>query len=440
MKKVIAIFTLIAAAAFGQGNTDRDLFMTPSGKMYSSAGGSYRDVSQELSIARTNSYLIKSFVDLTNYAAGVTGSVVYLRDSASYEFNGFVTNPLSIRVGVSNILFGNSWANDILYYTGTNSALISSNDNITFRTFTVSSTNGIGLSIHNTNSSLVSIENMAFADNQTCLDLNGVYRLRIAGSIFRDFIGTEAAYLYGAGHELFLFDNIFEAENAGTVTNVNLAGTWDVIDISRNYFDMHTQDVAIAGIANNGNIDTGGGLLQGNFFRLSGGVVLPHTNYITGLSHGDTDWEWNSNFGADDSAAAGGLALTNDTIMPILAKDTWTVVTNDLLPYAKEERFTTASNTLTYTGNREIPVTAVLTINWEPDTGNNQALVFAVSVNGVRNGFLRTQGETGAGTAVNSITTWFLEVDTGDNITLEVMNTTSSRDVLFHNVRLVLKE
>jgi hypothetical protein len=227
-------------------------------------------------------------------------------------------------------------------------------------------------------------------------------------------------------------DNLFENIGATVQTNVDLnSSTWDVIEISRCYFSLDTNDVAIAGETNSLNIATGGaGLISANLFS-TGTNDVDHNFYTIGIDHSDLKWDWSGNVGADNSAVVGGIRLTNSPLAVAIAS-TGVAVPLDGLDWVGvevAERFNVTSNRLFYTGRRTAKISVSTVVALDGDA-NNKDFFSVIMKNGttVENSKM-SQGVIPSGDRHVYSVHWVVTMAQGDYLEMGIGNDTDATDL-----------
>jgi hypothetical protein len=247
-----------------------------------------------------NTKIIKSITELPT----PTGSIIYVADNTTYFANGLVNlGTCSISMSSSPLFTGRDKSDDGFLYTGTGSMFISNNKSFSIRDMVIVTTHPSS-SIFNVTSSL---------NNQIEIAGN-IFKCNSIGSInggqvniFRNnyITGSSNGIIFKGNNDLLtIVDNVYQG-NSGTITAVTIpTGSFQQIIISRNHFDMDTNQTALN--ITSSLVNTSGKIIDCSF-EGSGSRLVGINGNTTG---------WTINYG--DNIGIGGIQF-NDVEVIITA-------------------------------------------------------------------------------------------------------------------------
>ncbi|MBT3802357.1 MAG: hypothetical protein HOG05_14505 [Bacteroidetes bacterium] len=290
---------------------------------------------------RSNHVLVKSLAD---FPSPVSGEII-LEDNISYEINGTVNiGSNRIIMGVSNTIYGIDKSNDKLVYTGSSNMISGSNQDFTIRTVFIYAPIA-GSKVFNVTGSTNKVQ---LVDNifGGCKDL-GVFDGGEMLVVDRNLIVScsNGLELKGDLEHVFYVQNVHE-ENTGSLYTIP-SGTFHVIMISGNYFDIDSPSIGLDIAAFSATISDA--KIVNNFFVGDG-------TYINGVSTSYAFWFFFGNTELPDSKPSGELEIHGNTTATSIVTHNTYYKAEGVNYSSSGELFDTngVSNRLRYTGTKDL--------------------------------------------------------------------------------------
>ncbi|MBT3422031.1 MAG: hypothetical protein HN431_04420, partial [Bacteroidetes bacterium] len=291
---------------------------------------------------RNNHVIVKSVSDFPDAVSGV----ITLADNVTYEINGTVNlGSTRLVMGVSNVIHGIDKSDDKLVYTGTGSMITSANQDFTIRTVLLYAPIS-GSQIFNVSGSTCKIQLM---DNifYGCKDL-GVFN---GGDILTMNLNlitlcSDGFEIKGTQNKLYYFNNLYEANVAGTAISIP-SGTFGIVQIQSNFIEVAT---GLTGLNIVGATATvGEAKIVHNFFSGTG-------TYLTGVSTAYASWFFYGNTELPDSEPFGTLEIHGNTTATSIASHNTYYKASGANYTSSGELFDTngVHNRLRYTGVKDL--------------------------------------------------------------------------------------
>lgn len=441
MKKLMMIFGLVVACHTTHA-IEQDYLLTDGINLFTFDQSSSNKISlnNTLAIARTNSYIIKSWDDLVTNSASFVGGVAKLKDYSLYTPNTSITVPATnrIEVGLSCVVRGGDKSTDGFVWMGAGDLFTVNTTDVSFATFFVVAPGATIFRLNGTPDTQAEIRDLIVSNANEVVDATGYDRFVFRNNLLMA-VGGDALCFHGTnGDDLVIYDNIYHQPTTNTTwINVN-SSAWDYVYIGRTHAEVLTNGgFFLEASTNSQNIRVGGfGFIRDVSFH---GGNSPWTNISTGVRSSDLRWDISGVQDAEPSVSLGAMYMTNSQTLAIGGIGDYILVSN-WTASVNIERFTVSrTNTaLEYTGVSDVKVVGSMETTLNMASGTSQDFATQIRKNGVP--LFSKQVAVSSGIPISMILTFEFQLKTGDYLDIWGANTGQDKDPIYENIKLIMKD
>lgn len=382
----------------------------------------------------SNSVIVKTAGDFPAPSAGV----IALADSTSYIIDGNVSTADRFAVGNDTSILSLDTTVNSLTYTGVGTMFTGVNKNLLVNNVGIACPNGTLLNMSDSapkKSTLTIFQGIRFGTVKSLGTVQDLFSFRLLSSQYN---AITASGLNFVGDFAQIVHNLFAVvSNIGTFINLGSA-TVDYLDID-NFDFVHgavgAGSIFLSGIANSGNINTGGsgGIQDGRLFG-------PGTDLVN-ITVEDVRWHFQDNNRIQDSMpdAMGYLSgnttatVINTINTPVAVAGTWTS--------ERASHFTVAANgEIEYIGEKPSvhPIDISATIHAASGVNKDITIYLAIDTGGGYS-VIAASGKTnrvGLTDPRNTTVLWQRLLNPGDKLKVYVENNTDTTDLVVEDAIL----
>jgi hypothetical protein len=363
-----------------------------------------------------------------------SGGTHTLEDQTAYKFDGFVTSPYGLELGVSSPLIGSHGSVDGFIHTGGQTALTNNGNGYFARDMYMHAPGGTLYDLSADNTTEMLVESCAFSDAAgiaNIADLGEINGFRVPtwkGCNFEDF--NTGLRFDGNPDKIFVWGSPFRRVTSSGVTMLTLAATANVqiVDFADNYVKDVESDTEVWRVEDGGE--------PSEVFQYRGtthDTSINKDNIISG-PNADPQLEpfWVSDsYPLRESSVVGEISLDGETTTTIDSQGTWVQVAGPTTLGNETERMEQPSNgLLEYVGSKD----SNLHINVSVSMYGANGSVYRIGIgkNGTLEDASTMEIQAGGQNANVSVSTSSVEdVSNGDTISLLVQNVDGTSDATF---------
>ena len=358
-----------------------------------------------------------------------SGGVITLTDSYTYMFLDEVDlTGDRLVLGTNTVLNGSSSENARIKSTGlTGTALITSSTSCPMRDLSIEADVALDLTALTPDQN-ITWEGVNFIDCPTIGTIEDYENVLFTGcaalnSANLTFDGTIATIAFDG--------SIFDARSGQA--SILLASTLEVTRRFRVIYSAFIVSSGETGIDVDGSavIPVEGYILD--TVNFSGGGT-----YTSGVAYDDNKSLWTNNKGITNSASIASFSMVGNATETVITVDTPTAILGTTIEGSINQRFTHASNSLTYDGtiNRAFRITASLSLSG----GNNKDLTLTLYKNGSEiPGSSMPVTTSGTGNLQSVIIQTITELVNNDEVEVWVENTSDSSNVTVSSMNAIVE-
>lgn len=307
-----------------------------------------------------------------------------------------------------------------LTYTGTGDMFTAVGTTDTFEGIKLACPNGDLFNIDGSGTGIFQLLNMNIESAQSLGVVKNVLGMQITNIFAEDY--TVTGFLFEGANGVFVSDATLMIVPIGTMYDLGTS-TWDGFTLTNCFPNVSAGATFISGLANSGNINTGGFGTLANIIQSGLGDLL------NGLSVDDIRWQFALNNTVRDSHQDSLSYNTAGVVVPIAAINTPVAVGGTWVDDNSSQFTVDGAGTVTYIGVKElhVPISVGMTVN--PVSGSNKDYTAYIAINGVA---VAASGRVGRASSTDrqSITPiWQHQFQTGDTCSVMVENNSDTIDL-----------
>jgi hypothetical protein len=365
--------------------------------------------------ASTKTVIVNS---ITDFPAAVSGVITFEGDTQYFIANDITTASRFV-FGEDTALTGAEGTLVTLEYTGSGVMFTGPDTSNRIRELTLNCPNGTLFDITGSSGKLFSLLYCYIPECDYIGDFTNIFDLHMETCHFYDIKSGGMTFSGANGH--FLLSSTGVYQNGGTFLDLG-SSTFDSITMSSIFGYLDTGTTFISGLADSGNVNTGGGAHVAHSIIPGPGAMLDT------ITTQDALWSFNHVGGITDSrstalSVCSGMTVTiGGTSTPVKVDSNWSD--------ERSSRFDiNADGTFTYEGGGDfISFTSSLTV--DVASGTNLDLNFYFYKNGVKIDDSVISRQVDAGSPGNVSMVWSDELELDDYLEIWCENTSSTANII----------
>jgi hypothetical protein len=360
------------------------------------------------------------------------GGVITLEPDVVYWIGADITTSNRFALSSNATLSMASNRLSTLTYTGANTMFTGENVNFSARFARFSCPNGTMFDLSRTSgAAIVTLDFCAFADVATLGTLDSMTAVASYRNGYSDI--DQGFTILGTGGVLD-FEKCLVDSSSATFVFLDLGTSVSNTVLFRSMnLDAPSGAIAIEGAANSANI-LADRVAQVTNCTFTGGIVATGGNIVPS----DIRWNFEDNTGLENSTSDAEVYLTAQTTVTVSAISTFYDIGGVNWASDFASRFTTTTaGVVTYIGERDLPITVTGTATVSKVGGGSDVIAMRIAINGTPAAKTNTQTQNATPTAlpVNGLFT----LSTGDTVSLQVANNTTTANIVCDNSCLVIR-